>query len=118
MPEFHRREFYRDQLLSTVFEDPAYIPPVMKQNKFDRKALRTASKLLEEAGWVLENGILKDKQGETFSIEFIDDNDDFLHILTPIIDTMKRAGIDAKFIQIDRAQMIKSWITVSMISSR
>ena len=98
---------YRDQLLPTIFEDPAYIPPVMKQNKFDRKALRTASKLLENAGWVLENGVLKDKQGETFSIEFIDDNDDFLHILTPIIDTMKRAGIDAKFIQIDRAQMIE-----------
>jgi len=100
-------EPYRDQLISSIFDDPAYIPPVMKQNKFDRKALRTASKLLEEAGWLLDNGILKDENGTAFKIEFIDDNDDFLHILSPIIDTMKRAGIDAKFTQIDRAQMIE-----------
>ena len=100
-------EPYRDQLLSTVFDEQAYVPPVMKQSKFDRSALRKASNLLAEAGWVLDTGILKDKNGKPFKIEFIDDNDDFLHILTPIIDTMKRAGIVAKFTQIDRAQMIE-----------
>ena len=100
-------EPYRDQLLPTVFDEQAYVPPVMKQSKFDRSALRKASNLLAEAGWVLDTGVLKDKNGKPFKIEFIDDNDDFLHILTPIIDTMKRAGIVAKFTQIDRAQMIE-----------
>ena len=100
-------ESYRDQLLPTIFDEQAYVPPVMKQSKFDRSALRKASNLLAEAGWVLDTGVLKDKNGKPFKIEFIDDNDDFLHILTPIIDTMKRAGIVAKFTQIDRAQMIE-----------
>lgn len=47
-------EPYRDQLLSTVFDEQAYVPPVMKQSKFDRSALRKASNLLAEAGWVLD----------------------------------------------------------------
>jgi microcin C transport system substrate-binding protein len=100
-------EPYRDQLIPSVFDEPAYVPPVMKQDKFDRRALRAANKLLAEAGWKLDKGVLKDENGQPLTIEFIDDNDDFLHILTPIIDTMKRAGIDAKFKQIDRAQMIE-----------
>lgn len=100
-------EPFRDQLPASVFDEPAYVPPVLKADKFDRKALRKANKLLAEAGWTLQNGILKDDNGKPLSIEFIDDNDDFLHILTPIIDTMKRAGIDVKFTQIDRAQMVE-----------
>ena len=100
-------EPYRDQLLPSVFDEPAYVPPVMKQDKFDRRELRKANKLLKEAGWILKDGVLQDTNGEAFVIDFVDDNDDFLHILTPIIDTMKRAGISAKFTQIDRAQMIE-----------
>lgn len=105
--ELELLEPYRDQLLPSVFDEPAFVPPVMKQDKFDRRALRTANKLLAEAGWTLDNGVLKDENGNPLRIEFIDDNDDFLHILTPIIDTMKRAGIDASFNQIDRAQFIE-----------
>jgi microcin C transport system substrate-binding protein len=100
-------EPYRDQLIPSVFDEPAFLPPIMKQDKFDRRALRKANKLLAEAGWVLENGVLTNDKGQPLKIEFIDDNDDFLHILTPIIDTMKRAGIDARFKQIDRAQFIE-----------
>ncbi|GLQ36377.1 ABC transporter substrate-binding protein [Amylibacter marinus] len=100
-------EPYRDSLPAAVFDEPVFVPPVMKTQKFDRSALRKANKLLAEAGWVLDGGLLKNAAGETLSIEFIDDSDDFLHILTPIIDTMKRAGIDAKFTQIDRPQMIE-----------
>jgi len=100
-------EPYRDQLPASVFDEPAYVPPVMKDDKFDRRALRKALKLFEEGGWTLDGPTLKNANGEPLKIEFIDDNDDFLHILTPIIDTMKRAGVTASFTQIDRAQMVE-----------
>lgn len=100
-------EPFRDQLPARVFDEPAYVPPVLKDDKFDRRALRKANKLLAEAGWVLDNGVLKDSNGEPLTIEIIDDNDDSLHILTPFIDNLLRAGIDAKFVQVDRAQLIE-----------
>ena len=100
-------EPYREQLLSSVFDEPAYLPPVLKKSQVDRSALRKANKLLSEAGWKLDDGILKNKDGLPLKVEFIDDSESWVKILAPIIEAMKRAGIDASFTQIDRAQMIE-----------
>jgi microcin C transport system substrate-binding protein len=98
-------EPYRDQLPASVFAEPAFTPPVLKNDKFDRKALRKASKLLDEAGWKLVNGQRVNDKGEVLEVSFIDDSIGFERIINPIIDSMKRAGIKSSFTQIDPAQM-------------
>jgi microcin C transport system substrate-binding protein len=100
-------EPYREQLPSSVFDEPAYLPPVLKKSKVDRSALRKANKLLADAGWILDNGILKDENGQSLKVEFVDDSESWVKILAPVIEAMKRAGVDASFTQIDRAQMIE-----------
>jgi microcin C transport system substrate-binding protein len=100
-------EPYRDQLIPSVFDEPAYVPPVLKTSQVDRSALRKANKLLAEAGWELKDGVLTNEDGLPLKVEFVDDSESWLKILSPVIEAMKRTGIDASFTQIDRAQMIE-----------
>ena len=98
-------EEFRDQLPESIFTEAAFEPPVLKPNQFDRSALRKANKLLDEAGWTLQDGVRKNAAGQTLEIELIDDSAGFERIVNPVIQVMQRAGIDARFTRIDPAQM-------------
>ena len=72
----------------------------------DRAAIRRASKLLDEAGWTVgPGGLRRNAEGETLTIEFIDDNPSFERIINPFIQNLRQIGIDASYRQIDAAQM-------------
>jgi microcin C transport system substrate-binding protein len=63
-------EPFRGQLSPEVF-GPPYRPPVTDGSGTDRKLLREAGKLLEEAGYVLKNGKRVNAAGETLEFEYI-----------------------------------------------
>ncbi|MGI9388548.1 MAG: extracellular solute-binding protein [Boseongicola sp.] len=99
-------EEFRDQLPSSVFKDPAYVPLVSSTRTLDRSAARAAIALLDEAGWTTGNdGLRRNENGETLTIRFIDDGPAFERIILPFIENLAAIGIDASFELIDPAQM-------------
>ncbi|MEM9473817.1 MAG: extracellular solute-binding protein [Pseudomonadota bacterium] len=99
-------EQYRDRLDPDVFSEPAFVPIVSGARPLDRNALRQASALLDEAGWLVgEDGLRRNAEGETLSVEIVDDSPAFERINLPFVENMQRAGIDASWNRIDSAQM-------------
>ena len=95
---------FRDQLPPEVF-DEAFVPPVLKPVPSDRAGLRAASKLLDEAGWKVVDGMRVNDKGETLSIQIVDDSPSFERIINPMVENMRKVGIDATYLLIDPAQM-------------
>ncbi len=96
-------EPYRDQLPPEVFEE-AYASPVSDGSGSDRRLLRTAAKLLEEAGWELKGNQRVNKNGEVLSIEFLIYEPTFERIIGPYIKNLKALGIDAHIRRVDPPQ--------------
>lgn len=99
-------EPFRDQLPETVFSEAAYTPPVSTTRKTDRKLVRSAIALLEEAGWAIgDDGKRRNDKGEVLKVEFLEDGPAFERIILPFIENLKTIGIDASFELIDSAEM-------------
>ena len=99
-------EEFRDRLPPEVFAEPAYSPPISTPRRADRRAIREASRLLDEAGWIVgDEGIRRNSRGENLTVEFVSASPAFERIVLPFIDNLRRVGIDALYEQIDPAQM-------------
>ena len=74
--------------------------------QLDRKNLRMASKLLDEAGWeVASDGLRKNSNGETLDVEILNDSQAFTRIIEPFIQNLISLGVNAIHTKIDNAQM-------------
>ena len=79
---------------------------VSSTKQLDRKNLRMASKLLDDAGWeVGDDGLRKNKNGSTLDIEILNDSQAFTRIIEPFIENLKSLGVNAVHTKIDNAQM-------------
>ena len=95
----------RADIPETVFTEPAFSPaPQSKDDLGDRKALRAASRLLEDAGWIVGDDGLRRKDGKTLSVEILNDAPGFDRIINPYVDNLRRLGIDAKHTRVDPAE--------------
>ncbi|MCB1311403.1 MAG: ABC transporter substrate-binding protein [Sedimentitalea sp.] len=71
----------------------------------DRRNLRRAMALLDEAGWsVGSDGVRRNAEGKTLKIEFLSDDPVLDRIVVPFVDNLKVMGIDASYNRIDDAQ--------------
>jgi microcin C transport system substrate-binding protein len=93
----------RSTLRQDVFSAPE-LPPVSDGSGQDRKLLRQASELLDQAGWANDNGLRKNAKGETLSAEFLIESPTFERILAPFVKNLKLLGVDASIRIIDDAQ--------------
>ena len=98
-------EKFRGQLPAEIFTDPPFTPLVSRPNQVDRKAIRAASKLLDDAGWKVVNGKRTNAKGEILALELVDDSPAFERIINPYVENLKRLGVDARYSLIDSAQM-------------
>ena len=65
-----------DLLPAGVIDGEAVMAPVSGNRTLDRKNLRKASALLDEAGWTVgDDGLRRNAAGETLTIEIIEDED-------------------------------------------
>ncbi|MEK9704605.1 MAG: extracellular solute-binding protein [Paracoccaceae bacterium] len=95
-----------DLLPAGVIDGEAVMAPVSGGRTLDRKNLRKASALLDEAGWTVgDDGLRRNAAGETLTIEIIEDSPTFDRVHLPFIDNLKAVGIDAIYSRIDPAQM-------------
>jgi len=84
-----------------------YNPPSTAGDGSIRQNLRTARKLLEEAGWRVKNGKLThENTGKLFTFEIIFRQANLEGRIAPFVANLKRLGIEAKMRLIDTSQWI------------
>jgi microcin C transport system substrate-binding protein len=98
-------EKYKDTLPERVFTEE-YIAPATDGSGNNRKNLRQAIKLLEEAGYVLgEDAVRVHKEtGVKLKFEIIDSNPAFERWILPFIQNLEKIGVSANFRVVDSAQ--------------
>lgn len=95
---------FKAELLPGALE--GYALPVSDGSEANRKGIRAATALLEEAGWTVQDGVLKNAAGEPFAFEILITNgaDDIIGAATIYVESLKRLGIDARVTTVDSAQ--------------
>jgi len=97
-------EPHRSLLPAEVFGEP-YVPPVTDGSGNDeRKYLREAGKLLDEAGWTAVNGQRINAKGEPLEIEILTFEQAFERVIAPFIARLEKIGIKAFIRRVDPAQ--------------
>lgn len=84
-----------------------YALPVSEGDQTNRKNIRAAAKLLEEAGWtVRDDGVLKNAKGEPFAFEIllVTGQDEMASAAEVYIEALKALGIQARLTKVDDAQ--------------
>jgi len=96
----------KNTLPSGIIDSDVAEVSVSSTKQLDRKNLRMASKLLDDAGWeVGDAGFRKNKNGATLDIEILNDSQAFTRIIEPFIENLKSLGVNAVHTKIDNAQM-------------
>ena len=96
----------KNTLPSGIIDSDVAEVSLSSTKQLDRKNLRMASKLLDDAGWeVGDDGLRKNKNGATLDIEILNDSQAFTRIIEPFIENLKSLGVNAVHTKIDNAQM-------------
>ena len=82
----------------------AYLPPKSDGSGQDRKLLQEAGKLLDEAGWKIQNGRRVNDKGEPLKLEMLMFEPTFERVFAPYLKNLKLLGIDARMRMVDPAQ--------------
>ena len=92
----------RAQLPPAVF-GPMVSPPRTDGDHSLRDNLRQAQALLREAGWTVQDGVLKNAQGEPMVLEYLDSNETGARVVSPWIRNLQKLGITLRFRPVDFA---------------
>ncbi|MBS8226078.1 ABC transporter substrate-binding protein [Vannielia litorea] len=103
--ELELLEPLRADIPEEVFTEEPYMQPRSDAGSAtDRRNLRKANKLLDEAGWdEFNNRGLRVKDGKTLRIEFLNDSQTFDRVINPFVENLRSAGIDAQHQRVDNA---------------
>ena len=96
----------RDALRPEVFGE-AIVPAVSDGSGQDRKLLRRASALLDEAGWKDDGTLRRNAKGETLDVEFLIESPVFERVLGPFVKNLKLLGVNASIRTVDESQYQK-----------
>ncbi len=99
-------EPFRDQLPPRLFTQE-YDPPLTDGSGRIRSNLRVAVKLLQEAGWTVQDGKLRNAAGQPFEFEVMLVSPLFERITLPFAKNLERLGITATVRTVDSAQYLK-----------
>ncbi|MBC7479981.1 MAG: ABC transporter substrate-binding protein [Pseudorhodobacter sp.] len=97
-------EPFKTDLLPGALE--GYSLPVSDGTEANRAGLRKATDLLGQAGWTVQDGVLKNAAGEAFAFEILLANgeSDTISAADIFVEALKRLGIQAKITTVDSAQ--------------
>ncbi|MDB6180332.1 extracellular solute-binding protein [Paracoccus fistulariae] len=104
---------FADDLLPGTIE--GYSLPRGAEGPIDRKGMRRAMELLEQAGWTIQDGRLRDAAGNPFRFEILLNqsgtamrtSSETQQIADLFIDGLRRLGIEARVSLLDSAQYIE-----------
>ncbi len=96
-----------DLLPEGVLDAEPVMGPVSGTRQLDRRNLRRASALLDEAGWpVGDDGMRRNAAGETLRVEFLERSPAFDRVINPFVDNLRALGVDASLNRVDPAQWV------------
>ncbi len=95
-------ERWRSQLPDSVF-GPMAQPPRTDGDQSLRGNLRRAKALLAEAGWTVQDGVLRNAQGEAMVLEYLDSNEGGARVVLPWIRNLEKLGIRLQYRAVDFA---------------
>ncbi|MEO0357436.1 MAG: ABC transporter substrate-binding protein, partial [Pseudomonadota bacterium] len=96
-----------DLIDPAILTEPVTQPHTSGDRQADRRNLRRAAQLLDDAGWVIDEDAtdnLRRKNGETLKLEFLERSPTFDRIILPYIENLKTMGIDASYERVDPSQ--------------
>jgi microcin C transport system substrate-binding protein len=93
-------EKYRDQLAEEVFSKQ-WKPATTIAPSSLRKNLVQARDLLQQAGWTIQDGVLKNQQGEKFVLDILLVQSGFDRIIAPYAHNLKKLGIETSYRKVD-----------------
>ncbi len=93
---------WRGQIPAQAF-GPMAQPPRTDGSNSLRGNLRRARDLLAEAGWTIQEGVLRNAQGQPFVIEYLDSNEAGARVVTPWARSLEKLGIRLNFRPVDFA---------------
>lgn len=89
-----------------VLTEDAVMAPVSGETQLDRKNMRRAAALLDEAGWTAgSDGMRRNAKGETLRVEFLNESQTFDRVINPYVENLRKLGVDAVHTRVDDAQM-------------
>ena len=89
---------------ATILRQEAVMAPVSGPRQLDRRNLRQASALLDEAGWLAGSDGMRRKDGQLLSVEILDSSPAFDRVHNPFVSNLQALGIDATLSRVDPAQ--------------
>lgn len=95
-------EPFRNSLPADVFNTPLKAPDTKGKGGI-RRNLRKAKKLLADAGWTVQDGVLKNKTGKQFSFEILLVSPSFERVMAPYVANLKKLGVTVDYRTIDPA---------------
>ena len=98
-------EGFRGQLPPEVFGD-VYTPPKTDGSGNNRRQLRTALKLFKEAGWTVQDGKLRNADGEAMTFELLLVQSTLEALALPMQKNLERLGVEMKLRIVDTSQYI------------
>ncbi|AJE48919.1 extracellular solute-binding protein [Celeribacter indicus] len=98
-------EGVRDLLPEEIFTEEAQMPHSSGDRSLDRRNLRQALALMEEAGYTPgSGGKLRDAEGRPFTLEFLSANPSFDRIFIPYVENLQALGVEARYNRVDPSQ--------------
>lgn len=91
---------YREQLPASVFE-VEWRPPTTNGETALRDNLKKARDLLAEAGWTVQDGVLKNTKGDVFVVDVLLVQKGFDRIFAPYAQNLKKLGIEMNYRTVD-----------------
>lgn len=95
-------EPFRKTLPAEVFTTPLTAPDSTDKGGL-RGNLRKAQKLLQDAGWTIQEGVLRNSEGEKFSFEVLLVSPFFERVMAPYVRNLKKLGMEVDYRSIDPA---------------
>ena len=95
---------FADSLLSGALD--GYALPVSDGSEANRTGIREATRLLQEAGWTVTDGVLTNAAGTPFAFDIllVQGQDDMLSIANIYVEALRRLGIAVTVTTVDSAQ--------------
>jgi len=94
-------ENFRDILPKDVFTKPLKAPD--SNAKGMRNNLRQAKQLLQDAGWIVKDGMLQNREGLPFRFEISLVSPSFARVMAPYVKNLKKLGMTVDYRTIDPA---------------
>ena len=104
--ELELLESVKDNIAPEVLTEDVFMAHTSSPDRqLDRGNLRAALALMEEAGWTSgDDGLLRNADGKTFDIEFLESRPQFDRILLPYVENLKQLGVNVTYNRVDPAQ--------------